>query len=176
MAENNFKEGDIVISKNGTKPAIVTSTYWGKVYARYLHNANSCSFDSCNIQQYYGDTTTMTEQKQLYSFTKEDGTIGYGTHIGTNSANQYLIEEKGTGVIHVFAKTDLEEVLPYTFSVKMGNNVTHFLGEEGKVKKGDVLLYTGNSSQTFAVVNEVNTKNKTAAHKFVGCKLATEAL
>jgi hypothetical protein len=176
MAEHNFKRGEIVISKNGTKPAIVTHTYWSRVSAKYLHNNNYCTFDAGNIQHYYGDETTMTEQEQLYSFTKEDGTIGYGTHIGTNSSNKYLIEEKGTGEIHVFEKTDLEEVLPYTFSVKMGNNVTHFLGEEGKVKKGDVLLYTGNSSQTFAVVNEVNTKNKTAKHKFVGCKLVTESL
>ena len=76
MAENNFKKGDIIISKNGTKPAIVTGTDWSTVYAKYLHNNNSCTFQTDNIQHYYGDETTMTEQKQLYSFTKEYGTIG----------------------------------------------------------------------------------------------------
>lgn len=116
----------------------------------------------------------MAETKTLYSFTKDDGTVAYGTHIGTNSSNQYLIEEKGTGTIHVFDKKNLEEVLPYTFSAKMGNSENHYVGTPGALKKGDILLYTGSSTPQIAVVTGVDTKNKSARSKFKGAKIVTE--
>lgn len=117
----------------------------------------------------------MADTKTLYSFTV-DGKVAYGTHIGTNSSNQYLIEEKGTGTIHVFDKKDLEEVLPYTFSAKMGSSENHYVGTPGALSKGDILLYTGSSTPQIAVVTGVDTKNKSARGKFKGAKLATEAI
>jgi hypothetical protein len=115
------------------------------------------------------------DTKTLYSFTV-DNKVAYGTHIGTNSSNQYLIEEKGTGTIHVFDKKDLEEVLPYTFSAKMGTSENHYVGTPGAVSKNDILLYTGSSTPQIAVVTGVDTKNKSARSKFKGAKIVTEAI
>jgi hypothetical protein len=118
----------------------------------------------------------MTADKQtLYSFTV-DGETRYGSHIGTNSQNQYLIEEKGTGTIHVFGKNDLEEVVPYTFSATMGGKETHYVGTPGALKKGDVLLYIGSTTAQIAYVTGVDTKNKSARSKFKGSKIVTESI
>lgn len=116
----------------------------------------------------------MATEKTLYSFTV-DGKTAYGTHIGTNSSNQYLIEEKGTGTIHVFDKKDLEEVLPYTFSAKMGSSEFHYIGTPDTLKVDDILLCTSGSTPQIAVVTAVDTKNK-SAKKFKGAKIMTEAI
>lgn len=116
----------------------------------------------------------MTETKTLYSFKKEDGTVSYGNHIGTNSNNQYLIEEKGTGTIHVFDVSDLEEVLPYTFSASINGKETHYVCQPGAVKKGDFLLYANGPAAQVATVTAVDTKNKSARAKFKGKKLVLE--
>lgn len=114
--------------------------------------------------------------KTLYSFSKVDGTVGYGTHIGTNSQNQYLIEEKGTGAILVFDKNKLEEVLPYTFSAKVGNSENHYQGTPGTLEVGDVLLHTDGGGLQVAVVSALDTKNKNARGKFKGVKLVTQKI
>jgi len=173
-----FNLGDIVTKKNGKKPAKITyvSDYCRDGYytCKYLHNHQSfsCYGDDLKI---YEEETEMADTKTLYSFTV-DGKVAYGTHIGTNSSNQYLIEEKGTGTIHVFDKKDLEEVLPYTFSAKMGSSENHYVGTPGALSKGDILLYTGSSTPQIAVVTGVDTKNKSARGKFKGAKLTTEAI
>ena len=172
-----FNIGDIVTKKHGKKPAEIVSKGW---YAsdswtcRYLHSKQSFTEYASDLKL-YTEETEMADTKTLYSFTV-DGKVAYGTHIGTNSSNQYLIEEKGTGTIHVFDKKDLEEVLPYTFSAKMGNSENHYVGTPGAVNKGDILLYTGSSTPQIAVVTGVDTKNKSARSKFKGAKLATEAI
>jgi hypothetical protein len=172
-----FKKGDIVISNKGTKPLKITyapeysySWYRGK----YLHNDRSYEFSTENEKNYtlYEDPE-MTNVKTLYSFTKADGTTGYGTHIGTNSQNQYLIEEKTTHEIHVLNKDDLEEVLPYTFSVEMEGTEYHYIGKPDTLKVGDLLLNTEAKSVRVAVVKALDTKNKTPRAKFKGRKLVT---
>ena len=173
-----FNLGDIVTKRSGKKPAKVTyvSDYSSTGYytCRYLHNNQSFSCYGQDLK-IYEEETEMADTKTLYSFTV-DGKVAYGTHIGTNSSNQYLIEEKGTGTIHVFDKNDLEEVLPYTFSAKMGSSENHYVGTPGSVKKDDILLYTGSSTPQIAVVTGVDTKNKSARGKFKGAKLSTESI
>jgi uncharacterized protein YodC (DUF2158 family) len=173
-----FNFGDIVTKKNGKKPAKITyvSDYSSTGYytCRYLHNNQSFSCYGSDLK-IYEEETEMADTKTLYSFTV-DGKVAYGTHIGTNSQNQYLIEEKGTGAIHVFDKSALEEVVPYTFSAKMGNSENHYVGTPGALNKGDILLYTGSSTPQIAVVTGVDTKNKSARGKFKGAKLTTEAI
>lgn len=121
-------------------------------------------------------TEQSSPMKTLYSFLKEDGTFGYGDHIGTNSQNQYLVEEKTTGAILVFDKDKLEEVLPYTFSAKIGNAEVHYQGKANTVKVGDILLFLGDGNTQIAVVTGVDTKNKGARAKFNGAKIVTEAI
>lgn len=173
-----FNVGDIVTKQYGKKPAKITyvSDYGNKGYytCKYLHSNQSFSVYGTELKL-YTEETEMSDTKTLYSFTVDDK-VAYGTHIGTNSSNQYLIEEKGTGTIHVFDKKDLEEVLPYTFSAKMGTSENHYVGTPGAVSKGDILLYTGSITPQIAVVTGVDTKNKSARSKFKGAKLATEAI
>lgn len=173
-----FNIGDIVIKQYGKKPAEVTyapSYSGGQFTCRYLESKQTFYARDYELKIYDEETEMTADTKTLYSFTV-DGAVAYGTHIGTNSQNQYLIEEKGTGKIHVFDKKDLEEVVPYTFSATMSGKETHYVGTPDTLKKGDVLLYTGSSTPQVAVVTGVDTKNKSARSKFKGAKLVTETI
>ena len=180
MSNEKFKKGDIVISTNGKRPAVVTDVYGhgygGYIYAKYLHNHSSVRFDADNVKLY--EESNMSDAKTLYSLTKEDGTVVYGTHVGTNSQNKLLIEVKGTNEIILADKSQLEEVIPYTFAVRMNGKNTHYQCEPGKFKKNDVLLFTGGGVDKFevAMVTAVDTKNKGATTAFKGLKLVTEEI
>lgn len=175
-----FNVGDIVTKQYGKKPAVITYSYCGgygggNYSCKYLHSNKSFTAYGQELKIYDEETEMTADKQTLYSFTV-DGKTAYGTHIGTNSQNQYLIEEKGTGTIHVFDKKDLEEVVPYTFSATMGGKETHYVGTPDTLKKNDVLLYTGSNTPQVAVVTGVDTKNKSARAKFKGAKLVTEAI
>jgi hypothetical protein len=176
----HFKPGDLVTKLYGKKIAkVLYECSWNhsQLYCEYLHSKVKFTEYKNNLKPYNPEESEPAmETKTLYSFQKPNGTLGYGTHIGTNSANEFLIEEKGTNTIHVFKKSQIEEVLPYTFSAVMNGKETHYVCEPDSVKKGDVLLYTGstnNNSINLAVVTAVDTKNKTARSKFRGVKLVT---
>lgn len=180
-----FKKGDIVVSNSGFRPLEInndpSNTTW--VNLRYLHNNKTKEIYYSDLNLTYSlytpkETTMTTPTQTLYSFPKADGTLGYGIHIGTNSANKLLIEEKGTGTIHVFDKKDLEEVLPYTFAIRYPGNSTsyHFIGEPDTVKVGDILLQTDEIRHQTVTVVEVDTKSKRATKRFTGVKLLTQPL
>jgi len=173
-----FNLGDIVTKQYGKKPAEVTyapSYSGGQFTCRYLESKQTFYARDYELKLYEEETEMTADTKTLYSFTV-DGKTAYGTHIGTNSQNQYLIEEKGTGSIHVFDKKDLEEVVPYTFSASINGKETHYIGTPDVLKKGDVLLHTGSTTPQVAVVTGVDTKNKGARAKFKGAKIVTEAI
>jgi hypothetical protein len=178
MAE--FKKGDIIISTKGTKPARVTSVGSWYITAVYLHNNRSTDFSLENLIHYTGDSETMSNATQLYSFVKEDGTTGYVTYLATNSTGDWVVEEKGSGdsagTLHTLPKDNFTEVVPYTFSVNVNGRTEHFVGEEGKVTKDEVLLYTELSPPVMVVVNGVNTKSKNAKAKFNGARISTMPL
>jgi hypothetical protein len=179
-----FSVGDTVTKLYGKKPAVIehlitwrstsVNSCW---YCRYVPPGKGCfeAFES-DLKLYEPTETSMAEIKTLYSFKKEDGTVAYGSHIGTNSSNQYIIEEKGTGNIHAFDPKNLEEVLPYTFSATFNGKETHYVCQPDAVKKGDYLLYTNGTTPQIAVVTAVDTKNKTARSKFRGKRLVLEDL
>ena len=173
-----FNIGDIVTKQYGKKPAEITyapSYSGGQFTCRYLESKQTFYARDYELKLYEEETEMTADTKTLYSFTV-DGKTAYGTHIGTNSQNQYLIEEKGTGSIHVFDKKDLEEVVPYTFSASINGKETHYIGTPDVLKKGDVLLHTGSTTPQVAVVTGVDTKNKGARAKFKGAKIVTEAI
>lgn len=178
MSNQNFKVGDIVISKKGTKPARVTysyaNSYW--VSVTYLHNDRADSLVRENLVLYNEPTEMTQTQQNLYQFKTATGATVYGSYLATNQNGQWVMEEKGNGQLHTVNKNDAEEVLPYTFSVKMRGNTTHFVGTPDQVCVGDVLMYTGGDYPEIAVVSAVNTKNKNARAKFTGRRLVTEAL
>ena len=183
----NFKKGDIVVPKSGFRPAELisdpNSALYGWVKLKSLHNNINREVHKSNLLDNYTlysskETTMATPVQTLYSFPKADGTLGYGIHIGTNSANKFLIEEKGTGTIHIFDKKDLEEVLPYTFAIRYPGNSTnyHFIGEPDTVKVGDILLQTDEIRHQTVTVVEIDTKSKRATKRFTGVKLLTQPL
>jgi hypothetical protein len=174
--KHNFKIGDIVISKYGKYPFTINYIGHYETSGKYLHNGNSCTIDTDNLIHYEPEETIM-ETKTLYSFTDDNGTTVFGTHIGTNSSNQYIIEIKGGGGIVIKDQKDLEEVLPYTFSVTIAGKELHYIGEPGKLTKGDILIHTPSAGRyEVVVVGAVDTKNKTARSKFKGRKLVTESI
>jgi hypothetical protein len=175
---SKFNVGDIVTKLHGKKPAeiVYVNSYGGANSCRYLESRQTFYAADYKLRLYTEETEMATDTKTLYSFTNPDGKVAYGTHIGTNSQNQYLIEEKTTGAIHVLGKDQLEEVVPYTFSATMGGKETHYVGTPGALSKGDVLLYTGSNTPQVAVVTGVDTKNKGARAKFKGAKIVTEAI
>lgn len=173
-----FQIGDLVTKFNGKKPAEVVwrqeSNMQGYYKCVYLESGQSFHNYGVDLKPYEQETE-MTDTKNLYSFTV-DGKTAYGTHIGTNSQNKYLIEEKTTGAIHVLDKDQLEEVVPYTFSASINGKETHYIGTPDVLKKGDILLHTGSATPQVAVVTGVDTKNKGARSKFKGAKIVTEAI
>jgi hypothetical protein len=174
----NFNIGDIVTKTYGKKPATIIRHSWNgrDWYCKYIEGNGAFEASSAELVLHDPPEEPMAETKTLYSFKKEDGTVAYGSHIGTNSSNNYLIEEKGTGDIHVLSPKDVEEVLPYTFSASINGKETHYVCQPDVVKKGDFLLYTTGTTPQIAVVTAVDTKNKSARSKFRGKRLVLEDL
>jgi len=172
-----FQIGDLVTKLNGKKPAEVVwrDGHCGGYYkCVYLESGQAFHYYGTDLKPYEQESE-MTDTKTLYSFSV-DGKTAYGTHIGTNSQNKYLIEEKTTGSIHVLDKDQLEEVVPYTFSASINGKEIHYIGTPDVLKKGDILLHTGSATPQVAVVTGVDTKNKGARSKFKGAKIVTEAI
>lgn len=166
-----FKEGDIVIAIRGKLPARVVYADSYIVQVLYLSSNKTARFYPNELKLYTIDeeTTTMTQDNILYSFTKEDGTVAYGKYLATNSAQMWVVEELPGGTIHTLPKEKFTEVVPFTFAAKCGNSTHHFTCDENKVKKGDILFKDGNLYQ----VTELNTKKRDAG-KFNGVRLTTE--
>jgi hypothetical protein len=122
-------------------------------------------------QQTQPEETTMTK---LYQ-TKEE-TPRFGTLLATNSAGLYVLEMKGSGEVLTFAKTDVEEVKPYTVCIHFldgSNRVYQYLSRKGDVEVDDLILVKG--SQTLARVMRINTASDKATTELVGRKVLTTA-
>lgn len=184
MSKPLFSAGEVVISKQGKHPFRLTYdvrtlgsiTVWGV----YLHNGKTAKISgSYNLIRYeeYEQETAMENTKTLYTFKDADGTDVFGTAIGQDSSGNLVIEVKGArGGVVLMPPSELTEVLPYTFCVTLDGKDIHYVGEPGKVQKGDLLLLTGSTTLKVATVKAVDTKNKTARAKFSGVKIVTEAI
>lgn len=123
-----------------------------------------------------------TDMTTLYKITDEAITkeLGetYCTTLAKDSAGNYVVEVKGhAGKVLSVRPEYLEEVVPYTVSVKFlaGNGQTyHYISQEGKVKVGDFVWV--DSTSGLAVVNHVNTKSKQATKELTGRRVLTEEL
>lgn len=179
----NFKVGDLVKRTTGK---IVGEIVRMDDYGNRSYYGNFCTCkkisgkgqftayerDLVLVQE---DEVAMEKQKTLYSLILDDGSTGYGVHVGTNSENKYLLEVKGSGKIVVRSKDEIEEILPYTVSLSINGSDVHYISEPGKLNKGDYVIYNLNGKNIeVAKVSGVDTKNKTARSKFKGLKLVTE--
>jgi hypothetical protein len=175
--ENQFKVGDKVRLANGKLPLTVIYSYDRYVTARYDNNGQQSREHHTRFVHYEEGTVAMAKDA-IYKLNLDSDQEIYASYRGADSAGNWLMERIGNGGgIIVVSKEKCEEVLPYTFSVRMNGREQHFVGEAGKLKKGDILLYTagGVDNFAFAVVKNVDTKHK-GARAWEGVRVITEAI
>ena len=191
-----FKEGDLVFLKNGHAPQVVISitkeqrsrsmTGWSikcryyrysdreydsrvfrpeSDYKPYVGNPNL--HDYTNKRPCHGDEPKkeINMGQKLYQTLEE--TPRFGTFLAKNSAGQFVLEMKGSTNVEAFDQDKLEEVKPYTISLKLANEKEVSIeASKDKVKEGDVLLVTppksrdnpyGDAGRIFASVTGINT-------------------
>lgn len=177
--DNMFVAGDKVRLANGKKPMTVEYNNGTYVTARYDHTGQQSREHYTRFTYYEEEGRAMTKDA-IYKLNLDGDSIApiFANYRGTDSAGNWLMERIGDGGgIVIVAKEKCEEVLPYTFSVRMNGREQHFQGEAGKLKKGDILLYTagGVDNFTFAIVKNVDTKHK-GAKLWEGVRVLTEAI
>lgn len=175
MNNSDFEIGDIVVKPSGKKPFELTyipnnPSRWDPYKGFYV--GSKLPAQSEKVVHYNSDSS----KKAIYSFTDDDGKEVLGMHIGTNSKGLYILEVDDGRTDYAFKDPkDIQEVIPYTFSVDIAGKEVHYIGEPGKIFEGDLLLQKSNKG-TFEVVQvkRIDTKNKQARPKFKGLKLITE--
>jgi hypothetical protein len=175
--ENMFSIGDKVTKANGKKVLTVQWVSGNYVMAKYDHSAQSTR-DHYTCFKYYEEDCQAMAKDAIYKLNLDSDQEIYANYRGTDSTGNWLMERIGDGGgIIVVSKEKCEEVLPFTFSVRMGGREQHFVGEAGKLKKGDILLYTagGVDNFAFAIVKNVDTKSK-GARAWEGVRVLTEAI
>lgn len=178
-----FQVGDIVRRPTGKKLYQITSvdvnqnTHYASARVKAYPDGKNQSYIYLRdlVLADPEEIAPKSTMKTLYKFTHQGNEV-FGTHIGTDGSNNYVLEIKGGGGIVVKDPKDIEEVIPWTFAVKINGKETHFMGQPDKVKKGDFLLYNCNGTPVLCTVTGVDTKCKTAREKFKGLKLITEVL
>lgn len=173
--------GDIVRKKYGSKEIEVISEYGSTFYGRYLHTGASTG-------RIYTDSVISVNSEEV----EEKGNKGmkgklfkvvktevYGIGLAVDSTGKYVLEMKDSSGIVAYDKKEVELVMPFTFSVQFNGVGTEYsyLGKEGSVKVGDLLLKTdGTKGITIAKVTAVNTRSDKATKYFDGVKVVTEPL
>lgn len=171
-----FKVGDRIRKLSGEKVLIVTSSgdYW--TYAQYENSGHSVRDYTGNFTLVDASSASKVSLYKLLTYKDAAGQDIFASYCGTDSSGNWLMERADGAGIVVVKKELCEEVLPYTFSARMSGRDHHFVIEEGKVKKGDVLLYTpGINDMAIVVVKNLDTKNK-QARPWKGRRLVTEEL
>jgi hypothetical protein len=181
-----FEKGDLVWRKDSRNkqnrpiysvvhPDPYNCTTWVRV--KNLQSGKTTESETNRLEPYNPFASAQMETiRPLFKFTKPDGTEAYGHQVGTNSQMEYLLEVKGDPQYYALSPDKIEEVLPFSFQVKLGSGVEeHFVAKEGQISKGDLLMFTGGASPAIVVVSAVDTKHR-GAKKFQGSKLITEPL
>lgn len=175
--ENEFRIGDKVIRANGKKILTVTYISGNYVTAKY-DNTGQQSRDHFTTFKHNEEDSQAMAKDAIYKLDLDSEQTTFASYRGTDSSGNWLMERIGNGGgIIIIAKEKCEEVLPYTFSVRMGGREQHFQGEAGKTKKGDILLYTagGVDNFVFAIVKNIDTKHK-GARVWEGVRVNTEPM
>jgi hypothetical protein len=183
QSEKVFSSGDIIVCKSGHRPMVAESDVYKstyRFYARYVHSNVQRYVYRDNMKLYDEQTPVKENAMTLYTIKLAEGKTTYGTKVGVNSANKFLMEEKGTGEILVVAPDAVEEIVPHTVSVTPLDSdriESHYMVEPGKLVAGDLVLHGAKGSKIFSIgiVRFVDTKCKTAK-EFRGVKLVTVAV
>lgn len=175
--------GDRVKLRYGSRTLIVQNIRGPHIHARYEHTRQT-------IHRHEGEfvkITNETEEKGNGSmkgklFQTNEETPRFGVGLAVDSQGKYVLEMKNGGGIETFSKKDVEIVMPFTFAVKFstGNQEYQYLGKEGSIEEGDLLLAFDNKHAkggiSIAQVTKVNTKSDRATKYFKGVKVKTEPL
>lgn len=174
--------GDLVRKKYGSKAIEVVQEYGNHFYGRYVHSgASSGRLSIGDVVRVENQTVETKGQENMKGklFQTKEADVRFGIGLAVNSRGEYVLEIKGTGDLVAFNKKDIELVMPFTYSVQFNGAGTEYsyLGREGAVQPGDLLLKTdGTKGITIAQVTAVNTKSEKATKYFEGVKIKTEVL
>ena len=127
-------------------------------YKEYLILA----IETDDTNPYMEKEDTMTK---LYQVKGQDV---YGYILATNSLGKQVFETKGTGAILTFDKSEIEEVIPYSVSVKFsgtGQEYDYF-SHKGDLEVGDIIF--GGQSNDYMVVFGIDTKSTKATKWITG--------
>lgn len=165
-----FKVGDSVRLKNGTAEIRITHVRGSYLSGKYVNSDNTVFDRHQNDFVPYDGEKKMTDTNKLYTW-KDPMTFLdlYGHYLATNSQGEWVMEVKGSGQIMSVPKKVVEEVLPYTISVKFQDSGTtySYLSEKDKFPVGFYLLkaYSHDGWQ-IAHVTAVDTKSNKATKEF----------
>jgi hypothetical protein len=185
-----WKVGDVVKLLRGTSPAVVTEVdsegyilsrrYIGSPRNSSLINTNN-TFEKFDqeltehqqklIENHLGKLNqgeTIMAKDTLYEI-KEGTATRFATKLAINSSGQWVMEEKGTGIIFTVDKTNAEEVMPYTVSVKFadGSRTYSYFAAKDQYEKGSFYFMDSPSGWSIVKVTDVNTKSRAAAKELV---------
>ena len=170
-----FQDGDTVMVVGRKKPQTVCAyDSYGRYSVKNADGTGGYKYAYEHQLSPYEEPEPKNKMATLYKLTDDSGNEVFGTHIGTNASNQYVIEVKGGGGILVRSPKDIEEVIPYTFSIKCDGKEVHYIGQEGVLGKGDLVVLDCNGIPKICLVTGVDTKSKSARANFKGRKLVTE--
>lgn len=182
----NIKPGDVYIGQSSLPYCCLTKAYessykQGNMKVRHADGNEFYIERSKSFQVYllsevpYENESQTQGVKAMEQLFKIKGTEHFGNVIATDSQGNKVFEIRGGGGIQVVKSEQIEEVFPFTFSVKFvnGNDVSyHFTGIEGQFKVGDLLIYDkGNSNIGLCVVTALDTKSRSATKNFSGYRL-----
>lgn len=165
-----FKVGDSVRLKNGTAEIEVTHVRGTYLSGKYVNSDNTVFDRHQNDFVLYDGEKKMTNTNKLYTW-KDSMTAFdlYGHYLATNSQGEWVMEVKGSNQIVAVAKDKVEEVLPYTISVKFNDSGTvySYLSEKDKFPVGFYLVKALSfEGWQIAQVTAVDTKSNKATKEF----------
>lgn len=181
---SEIQVNDICHSMYGSKEFRVTSVNSRKVYGEYLHNGNSAVFDKLNVVLSTKRNTTNSNSPFAIDMrvrhTTFDGDVIEGSVIGIKKSGEEIVIEKDNGVILVYNKDDIEEIVPYTVTLLdiASNKRQDFIFTKDTVDIGEMVVYMGGDKVApyVAQVMAINTKNKGAKKTFTGKKIELKSL
>jgi hypothetical protein len=181
-----IREGDIVRLVTGQAPLKVLRVYGSVIEAQYVTRRNIISRNYNDFVLYSKNevTETKVEKKEdtmkdkLFEVVVEGAASRYGVGVAVNSKGQYVLEMKDSNTYEAFDVANVKKVMPFTYDVMFSGKSTvySYLGTDGSVGVGDILLLEGDSSMNVAKVVAINTASENATKRFNGRKIVTEAL
>lgn len=102
----------------------------------------------------------MANPKTLYKVKGEDL---YGNIVGENSEGEMILELRGqAGAVKPYKPDLLEEVMPYTIQVHIGDYRSHYTANKGDYAKGDIVVVKDDDGITLGEVLAIDTKQRNA--------------